>query len=180
MMKCTKMILHTLIFASTIFHSQAKTLTGNDSMELDSLILFLKNTTKDGFLFGHHDDTLYGIGWEGDEERSDVKSVCGDYPSIISFDLGNIELGNYNNLDNVPFSKIHKEIINHYNRGGIVTLSWHLNNPVTLKNAWDVTNNRVVSSILPNGENHQKFEVWMNRLSAFINLLTDEQGKKYL
>ena len=81
------MILHTLIFASTIFHSQAKTLTGNDSMELDSLILFLKNTTKDGFLFGHHDDTLYGIGWEGDEERSDVKSVCGDYLSHNKFRL---------------------------------------------------------------------------------------------
>lgn len=39
-------------------------------------------------MFGHHDDPLYGVGWEGDEDRSDVKSVCGDYPAVMSFDLG--------------------------------------------------------------------------------------------
>ena len=33
------------------------------------------------------DDTNYGIGWEGDEGRSDVKSVCGDYPAVISFEM---------------------------------------------------------------------------------------------
>ena len=27
------------------------------------------------FMFGHHDDPVYGIGWDGDENRSDVKSV---------------------------------------------------------------------------------------------------------
>lgn len=45
-------------------------------------------------MLGHHDDTVYGIGWEGEEGRSDVKSVCGDYPAVISFDLGELELGN--------------------------------------------------------------------------------------
>ena len=49
------------------------------------------------YLFGHHDDTVYGIGWEGDEDRSDVKSVCNDYPALLSFDLGNIELGDTTN-----------------------------------------------------------------------------------
>ena len=50
-------------------------------------------------MLGHHDDTVYGIGWEGEEGRSDVKSVCGDYPAVISFDLGELELGNAANLD---------------------------------------------------------------------------------
>ena len=40
------------------------------------------------FMFGHHDDPVYGIGWDGDSARSDVKSVCGDYPAMMSFDLG--------------------------------------------------------------------------------------------
>lgn len=44
-------------------------------------------------MFGHHDDTVYGIGWEFDEGGSDVRKVCGDYPAVISFDLGEIELG---------------------------------------------------------------------------------------
>ena len=58
-------------------------------------------------MLGHHDDTVYGIGWEGEEGRSDVKA-CGDYPAVISFDLGELELGNAANLDKVPFDKIRK------------------------------------------------------------------------
>ena len=55
---------------------------------------------------------MYGIGWEGDEGRSDVKSVCGDYPAVISFDLGELELGGDANLDKVPFDKMKQEIAN--------------------------------------------------------------------
>ena len=65
------------------------------------------------YLFGHHDDTVYGIGWEADYSndstihlRSDVKSVCNDYPALLSFDLGHIELGDSLNLDGVPFQRI--------------------------------------------------------------------------
>ena len=53
----------------------------------------LKKIPSKGIMLGHHDDTVYGIGWEGEEGRSDVKSVCGDYPAVISFDLGELELG---------------------------------------------------------------------------------------
>ena len=63
-------------------------------------------------MFGHHDDPLYGVGWEGDEGRSDVKSVCGDYPAVMSFDLGHIELEGEKSLDNVQFRKIRQETIN--------------------------------------------------------------------
>lgn len=30
------------------------------------------------YMFGHHDDTVYGIGWKGDSARSDIHSVCND------------------------------------------------------------------------------------------------------
>lgn len=177
-MKITKIILFTFLCAMTIFNSEAKKIQDNRSPELKKVIGFLKKIPQKGYLFGHHDDTLYGIGWEGDEGRSDVKSVCGDYPSIISFDLGHIELGNEKSLDNVAFSKIHREILNQNKRGGIVTLSWHLDNPLTGKDAWDVSSNKVVSSILPDGENHSKFKLWIERLCDFINSLKDENGKK--
>ena len=59
-----------------------------------------------------------------------MQKVCGDYPAVISFDLGEIELGGDKSLDKVPFEKIRKEIINQYNRGGLVSLSGI---PVTLK-----------------------------------------------
>lgn len=129
-------------------------------------------------MFGHHDDTNYGIGWEGDEGRSDVKSVCGDYPGVISFDLGHIELGDTASLDKVPFSKIRKEILNQYKRGALSSLSWHLRNPKTGGDAWDVSDSTVVKSILPGGENHEKFVGWLGKLSTFINSLQTEEGVK--
>ena len=76
------------------------------------------------YMFGHHDDTVYGIGWEGDEDRSDVKSVCNDLPALLSFDLGHIEQGDSLSLDSVPFSRIRQEIIKHFDHGGMITLSW--------------------------------------------------------
>ena len=55
--------------------------------ETVNLLNNLRKVPTQGIMFGHHDDPLYGVGWEGDEDRSDVKSVCGDYPAVISFDL---------------------------------------------------------------------------------------------
>lgn len=142
------------------------------------LLTNLRTIPSNGFMFGHHDDPVYGIGWEGDEDRSDVKSVCGDYPAVISFDLGRLELGGDKNLDNVPFARIRQEIIAQYNRGGMSSLSWHLDNPVTEKDSWDVSDTTVVASVLPGGVNHEKFNNWLDRVAAFMNSLQTEAGVK--
>lgn len=82
-------------------------------------------------LFGHQDDTVYGIGWESDyssdstvHQRSDVKSICNDYPAVLGFDLSGLEQGEACNRHGVPFSRIRQEVTAHYDRGGLVTLSW--------------------------------------------------------
>jgi len=144
----------------------------------EKLLASLKSIPSKGVMFGHHDDTVYGIGWEGEAGRSDVKSVCGDYPAVISFDLGNLELGDTANLDKVPFSRIRKEILNQYRRGGMVSLSWHLRNPLTGGDAWDVKDTTVVKSILPGGINHTKFLGWLSRVASFINSLQTSSGVK--
>lgn len=146
--------------------------------EAETLLKNLKTLPQKGYMFGHHDDTAYGIGWEFEEGRSDVQSVCGDYPGIISFDLGHVELGNSVTLDKVPFEKIRHETINQYQRGGMVSFSWHLNNPLTGGDSWDVSNNTVVESILPGGTNHDKFMTWMERLANFLNSLQTADGIK--
>ena len=87
-------------------------------------------------MYGHQDDPVYGVGWVGDENRSDVKSVCNDYPAVMGFDLGHLELGDSTNLDGVPFRRMRKEIVSQFERGGMVTLSWHLDNPLTGGTAW--------------------------------------------
>ena len=148
------------------------------TQETENLLANLKKIPSKGIMLGHHDDTVYGIGWEGEEGRSDVKSVCGDYPAVISFDLGELELGNAANLDKVPFDKIRKEIINQYQRGGMVSLSWHARNPKTGGDAWDVSDTTVVKSILPGGENHQKFAGWLGGVADFLHSLKTADGVK--
>lgn len=137
-----------------------------------------------GYMFGHHDDTVYGIGWVGDSARSDVKSVCNDYPALLSFDLGHLELGDSVNLDGVPFERIRQEIFNHFNRGGMITLSWHLDNPLTGESAWvkpdSLTDEQkqTVASVLEGGAQHEKFMGWLDRVADFLNSLETPYGVK--
>ncbi|MBR1548379.1 MAG: beta-mannosidase [Prevotella sp.] len=135
-----------------------------------------------GYMMGHQDDPFYGLTWSGIEDptrpelgKSDVLATVGDYPAVMGFDLGGIEMGDEKNLDSVPFSRIHDELIAHYERGGIVTLSWHPRNPLTGGTAWDTSDSTVVKSILEGGSQHDKFHQWMSRVADFIGQLkTDD------
>lgn len=147
------------------------------SKETKALKTILNKIPFKGFAFGHQDDTNYGKNWHFEEGRSDIKDVCGDYPGVIGFDLGNIELDSVRNLDGVPFDKIRKESVNQYMRGGIVTFSWHLANPVTGKNAWDLCD-KAVASVLYNGKNHQLYRNWLEKVAKFINSIKTPNGKK--
>jgi mannan endo-1,4-beta-mannosidase len=156
-------------------NNRLKTLTP----ETQNLLKNLKVISEKGFMFGHQDDPLYGIGWEGDDGRSDVKSVVGDYPAVMGFDLGRIELGSEKNIDNVSFEKIRQEIIRQYQRGGMITMSWHVNNPLTDGDSWDVkSGGNAVVSVLPGGQCHDKFLRWLQRAADFFNSLKTEDGTK--
>lgn len=137
----------------------------------------MKNAAK-GCMFGHQDDPNYRTTWSYEENRSDVKEVCGDYPAVMGFDMGHLELGENKNLDGVPFDRIRQEAVKQFERGGLVTLSWHPNNPLTGKDAWDVSDSTVVKSILPNGKNHRKFQSWLKRVADFINSIKTSKGEK--
>ena len=128
-------------------------------------------------MYGHQDDLSYGHSWKvedwenDDLKRSDIKDVSGEYPSVIGFDLGGIELGNKENLDGVPFGLIRKATLKHIARGGAVTYSWHLRNPLTGGDSWDISSDKVVASVLEGGEKHEEFLVWLDRLAEFLNSL---------
>jgi mannan endo-1,4-beta-mannosidase len=70
-----------------------------------------------------------------------------------------------------------KRIIEAYKRGGINTISWHCDNPLTGGNAWDISKNGVVASILPGGEKHELFMTWLDKVANFLNSL-ESGGKK--
>ncbi len=174
-----------LIIAGFVSCCTAKEVTDNvvkagslRTVETQNLLKNLKSIPENGFMFGHQDDTAYGIGWDGDQNRSDVKSVCGDYPAVCGWDLGHIELGADKNLDNIPFERIRQDIIAQYLRGGLNTVSWHLDNPLTGGNAWDVKTEGVVTSVLPGGAKHDQFIGWLGKLATFLNSLTAPDGTK--
>ena len=136
----------------------------------------LQTLQQQGTMFGHQDDPFYGITWEYEPGRSDVLESCGDYPAVMGFDLGGIEMGDTKNLDSVPFDCIREEIRNHHRRGGIITISWHPRNPLTGGTAWDATPG-VVTAILGEGEVHERFMLWLERVRTFLSSLTDDNGK---
>lgn len=130
-----------------------------------------------GIMFGHQDDPFYGLTWEWDENRSDTKELVGEYPAVMGFDLGGIEMGDAKNLDSVPFNRIRQEAINHYERGGIITFSWHPRNPRTGGNAWDVSDTTVVRNILAGGEQYEKFVGWTDSVANFLLTLKDKDDQ---
>ena len=131
-----------------------------------------------GFMFGHQDDLAYGVEWKYKEGRSDIKDVTGDYPALYGWDLGGIERDNSDaNLDGVPFKKMKQFIKLGYERGGVITISWHADSPLgNQKNAWDTTQG-TVTTILPGGINHALYKSWLDRVGDFIGSLKGKKGE---
>ncbi|MBR5928380.1 MAG: beta-mannosidase [Prevotella sp.] len=183
-----------LVIATTALTLLACTTTKNaEPAKTGAQQLFerLDTLRQKGYMFGHQDDPMYGLTWAYDKDSSDVKNVCGDYPAVMGFELGGIEMADEKSLDSVPFTRITEEVIKHYQRGGIITLSWHPRNPLTTiegggnagqlfpeGTAWDVTDTTVVKNILPGGSKYELFQTWMQRLSDFLATLKTVDGQK--
>ena len=148
----------------------------NATPETKALYKNLFKLRDKGYMFGHQDDLAYGVEWKYEEGRSDIKDVTGDYPAVYGWDIGRIEDKAEKNLDGVPFDKMKQFIKEVYDRGGINTVSWHINNPLTGKDAWD-NSPGTVASILPGGKEHEKFKLWMDNAANFFLSLKGSDGK---
>ncbi len=142
----------------------------------EQLINRLDTTAASGkFFFGHHDDTAYGHDWKYQEGRSDVRDITGEYPGLMNWDLGMLELDSVRNLDGVPFGFISEEIIAQDARGGINAISWHPRNPLSGGDSWDVS-----SSPLHDISNNQALsdtiDSWIAKAAEFIGSLKDSEG----
>jgi hypothetical protein len=136
----------------------------------------LKEISKKGILFGHQDDLAYGVNWKYKPGNSDVKEVTGDYPAVYGWELGHLEVGAEVNLDSVPFDKMRAYISLAYQKGGIITISWHGTNPMTGKTAWDPETG-TVESILPGGDKHDVFKAQLDKVADFMVSLKGNKGE---
>jgi mannan endo-1,4-beta-mannosidase len=149
----------------------------NATAQTIALYKNLKKLAAKGYMFGHQDDLAYGVNWRYENGRSDVKDVAGDYPAVYGWELGGLEAGSEKNIDGVPFKKMRQYIKEGYERGGVITISWHARSPYGAeKGAWDTTHG-TVASILPGAGNHQLYKTWLDELAKFFLSLKGSKGE---
>jgi hypothetical protein len=170
------MLLAFLCLSCVMGLSQDLPADKNATKETIHLYHNLKKLINTGIMFGHQDDLAYGVGWKYEDGRSDIKDITGDYPAVYGWELGRIELDHEVNLDSVPFDKMKQFIVDGYQRGGIITISWHLNNPLTGKTAWDPAPGSL-ASILPGGEKNDLYKSWLDRVAGFMQSLKGRHGE---
>jgi mannan endo-1,4-beta-mannosidase len=120
-------------------------------------------------LFGHQDTLAYGHDWIGEPDRSDVKDVTGDFPAVYGWDLGAVEpTGQHEGVKDprLDADKLLNFVKQAQARGGIVTFSWHGQNPVTHGAFNDLT--PAVSTILPGGANHEAYKKTLDAFAEFF------------
>lgn len=161
--------------------------------EARALLERLYRIQKRGTMYGHQDDLMCGHTWWYEPGRSDTKDAVGDYPAVAGFELGEIELGGDRSLDSVAFRDIRERVQWWHGQRGVITVSWHVVNPISSQwpgvkepngagSAWDVemlsaANLNAVKSILPGGSNHAMFNSWLNRIARFFLTWRDKDGR---
>ena len=66
-----------------------------------------------------------------------------------------------------------------YERGGVITISWHLNNPLTGKTAWD-PGRRNSCFVLPGGSKNELYKTWLDKVAVFMNGLKGNEENLFL
>jgi mannan endo-1,4-beta-mannosidase len=162
-------LLNSLAFAQPVLVDKMAT------TETRALYYHLQNKEPGKILFGHQDDLAYGIRWANEDFRSDVADVCGKFPAVFGWDLSKLENGSPVNIDTVPFARMKSWMISVFEKGGINTMSWHMDNLVSGGDAWNVTS--CVKSILPGGVKHEQFNKNLDRAVDFFLSLRDKKGR---
>lgn len=134
--------------------------------ETRALFTSLRALADSVVLFGHQDDLAYGVTWWNEPGRSDVRDVTGAYPAVFGWELGRIEKGGPESLDRVPFHRIRDWMAQAYELGGVNTVSWHADNPVSGGDSWDTE--EAVAAILPGGAQHDLYRSWLDTLADFF------------
>ncbi len=123
-------------------------------------------------LVAHQDALAYGIGWKGEDFRTDINDVSGDHPAIFGWDLGHI--GDAENIDGVPFDDMKRWAVAVHDRGGINTYSWHMRNYAMGGSSWDTDS--CVEACLPGGAMHGAYLAKLDLAAQFFSSLKSADG----
>jgi mannan endo-1,4-beta-mannosidase len=146
--------------------------------ETKALFKNLFDLSKEHILFGHQHATQYGHGWYGDADRSDVKSVTGSHPAVIGVDFSGLS-GRPDSMIEKEKASLRKSIADTYNRGGVTTVAWHFNNPVSKTNFYwnDSTAAAAVKNIIPGGSHNGTYKAILKTVADLANSTKGNDGK---
>ena len=165
-----------------LIHQVSAQTDKNATLLTKNLYKNLKRQSQKGVMFGQQDALAYGLNqdksrWIGEKERCDIKTVTGDYPAVVGYDLGKIEHDSIQNLDGVPFQLIRKNIQETYSRGGVNTISWHLDNPCDpKKSSWDKADSTIKHLFFAK-KTLQTYSLWLDKVAAFSQTLRSKNGE---
>lgn len=135
------------------------------------LYLNLKNQMHRALLFGMQHATGYGVGWTNDDDRSDIKDVCGDFPAIYGEEMRDI-------IQGVEVARFRYRIISAYNRGAVITICWHQLDPDNRHfYASEINNEKIVPQILPGGIRHEDYKARLKIAAEFFKSLRGKNGE---
>jgi mannan endo-1,4-beta-mannosidase len=146
--------------------------------ETKALFNNLRTIAKNHTLFGHQHATEYGHGWQGEQNRSDVKSVTGSHPAVIGVDLSRFTGGSASETEAAK-EELRKNVADTYNRGGVTTVAWHFMNPVSGGGFYwkDSVSLPAVRYIIPGGEAHEKYKEILKSIAVWANSVKGADGK---
>lgn len=133
---------------------------------------YLRYIPGKGVLFGHQDATVSGVDWRAPESRCDVTEVTGNHPALYGWEISGV--GNYSNIDSIPFVILQKRMVEAFERGAVNTVTWHLDNPVTGGTAWDAS--PAVGAILPDSSHHDIYKAQLRFAAGFFRDLKTSKG----
>jgi mannan endo-1,4-beta-mannosidase len=170
-------LLFSVLSVLTDVHAQAL-IDRNATVETRALFTNLHTLSEKHTLFGHQHATEYGHGWQGETDRSDVKSVTGSHPAVIGVDLSGFSGGPREQIEKSKES-VKKNVIDTYNRGGVTTISWHFSNPVSKGGFYwvDTLSKPAVKYIIPGGEAHQIYKNILKEIAGWSQTLRGNDGK---
>jgi len=147
--------------------------------ETKALYRNLYKLSESHILFGHQHATEYGHGWQGQENRSDVKSVTGSHPAVIGIDISGLA-NNYisdTNRQKIKTSLI-KTVTDTYNRGGVTTVAWHFLNPASGGGFYwnDSVSVKAVPLLIPGGSHHEIYKSILKIIADFAHSVKGKKG----
>jgi mannan endo-1,4-beta-mannosidase len=142
--------------------------------ETRNLYLNLQVLAQKGVMFGHEEDMATGITWHFVDNRSDIKELCGYYPSVFGTTLGQLEVDSVHNLEWTPFWRVTKYAREAYDMRGINTFAWHCNNPVDpTKNCLSTAVDSTIKKVFADTAIMARYKTWLDKVAAFV---TSQKG----